>query len=72
MPHFQKSQKATYGYLGPKTNKNYGKIREHMAGYKFFDFEKNIYKYITNELIRINFMSIFGLLKNCHRLWVTF
>ena len=42
MAHFQKSQKATYGFLGPKTSKNYGKIREHMAGYKFFDFEKKI------------------------------
>ena len=72
MAHFQKSQKATYGFLGPKTSKNYVKIREHMAGYIFFDFEKNIYKYIINELIRINFMPIFGLLKSCHRLWVTF
>ena len=53
-------------------NGNYVKIREHTAGYKFSDFEKNIYKYIINELIRINFMSTFGLLKNCHRLWVTF
>ena len=44
MAHFQKSQKATYGPYGPKTSKNYGKIREHMAGYKFFDFEK---KYIN-------------------------
>ena len=40
MAHFQKSQKATYGPYGPKTSKNYGKIREHMAGYKFFDFKK--------------------------------
>jgi hypothetical protein len=42
MTLFRKCQKATYGYLGPKTSKNYGKIREHMAGYKFFDFEKKI------------------------------
>ena len=40
MTQFQKSQKATYGYLGPKKSKNYGKIREHTAGYNFFDFEK--------------------------------
>ena len=58
MAHIQKSQKATYGPYGPKTSKNYGKIREHMAGYNFFHFEKK-YKYIINELIRINFMSIF-------------
>ena len=44
MAHFQKSQKATYGPYGPKTSKNYGKIREHMAGYNFFYFEK---KYIN-------------------------
>ena len=44
MAHFQKSQKATYGFLGPKTSKNYGKIRDNIAGYKFFDFEK---KYIN-------------------------
>ena len=40
MAHFQKSQKATYGYLGPKTSKNYGKIIEHPVGNEFFDFEK--------------------------------
>ena len=44
MAHFQKSQTATYGFLGPKTSKNYGKIRDNIAGYKFFDLEKKIYK----------------------------
>ena len=40
LTHFQQAWKATYGYLGSKTSKNYGKIIEHRVGNEFFDFEK--------------------------------
>ena len=51
--------------------KNLKKILGHQAHDEFF-VEKNHENPLTHYVIRANFVSNFGILKNCYRLWVTF